>query len=144
MYSDFIEDLISIVSVVVMVVMVVMMVLMLVVIVVIVVIMMVVVMMFMLVVIIVIVVIVMVVVMMAFTLIIIALVLMLVSCELFVCFFSQLVKFSTESLPGLHYLKHLGATQLIPVSCYDLSLRVKLSDGFNDSVELFTAESLLM
>ena len=164
MCSDLIEDLISIMSVVVMMVVVMMMFMLVVIVVIIVVVMVMVVVMFVLVVIVVIIVVMMMVVMMlvlvvivviivvvmmmvmmvAVALFIITLVLMLVSCELFVCLFSQLVKFCAESLLGLHNLEHLGTAQLIPVSCYYLSLRVKFSDRLDYSVDFLTAESLLM
>ena len=139
--SDFIEYLISIVSVVVMMVMVVMSASALMVVVVV----MMVVLMLMLIMIMVMmmfamfvfIIIVMMVVMMVFML-------MFMSLEFLVCLFSELVEFGVQCLVGLHYLKHLGAGQLIPVSRHDLRSLVECPDVLYYLIEFGRSHALLM
>ena len=87
---------------------------------------------------------VMMVMMSAIAALIIAFMLMLMSCKLFVSFFSELIEFSVQSFLRFHYFEDLGSAELIPVCSHDRCLRVELSDGSYDPVKLLSAHSLLM
>jgi len=72
------------------------------------------------------------------------LVLVLMSLELLISLFSQLVELRIQSLVGLHYLEHLCSAELIPVCRNDLGCLVQSSYILYYLIELRRGHSLLM